>query len=246
MQQPLSPLQPHTDHGRKTLALLEFLLEGGRRPLSLRRGPEADGTPAASSPTGTCVAKLRARWLQESLATETAPQTLTGRWGTRPPRASALAASGSGHLAHRQRPTCPGRHVAEGLGLPRSPSLPLPPACGAGDLGVARLSEALPSSPRAWKGPSGLSWAGKGLSTRLPIRITWELVNLPGGFHPATRDSEPPEGLGLFSKLPQVISGPGNDEKDGGRARDGLQGREGAGGSPQRQGSGLPQSTWSS
>ena len=175
-QQPLSPLQPHTDHGRKTLVLLEFLLEGGRHPLSLRRGPEADGTPAASSPAGTCDAKL------ESLAKETAPQTHTRRWGARPPRASALTASGSGHPAWRQRPTCPSRHVAEGLGLPRSPSLPLPPACGAENLGIARLSEALPSSPWAWKGPSGLSWAGKGLSTRLPIRITWELVNLPGGF----------------------------------------------------------------
>ena len=78
-----------------------------------------------------------------------------------------------------------------------------------------RLFEALPSSPRAWKGPRGLSWAGKGLSTQLPIRATWELVNLPGGFQPATRDSEPPEGLGSFPKLPQVISGPGNDKKDG-------------------------------
>ena len=140
--------------------------------------------------------------------------------------------SGSGHLARRQRRTCHSRHLAEGLGLPRSPSLPLPPACGAGKLGVARLFEALPSSPRAWKGPRGLSWAGKGLSTRLPIRATWELVNLPGGFQPATRDSEPLEGLGLFPKLPQVISGPGNDKKDGGKGRDGLQGEGGAGGSP--------------
>lgn len=105
-----------------------------------------------------------------------------------------------------------------------APLLPLPPACRGREVRSCSTDSALPAS-RLGKGHVA-SAGGEVSSPDCPSEPPGSLLICHQGSTPQP-GTEPWRGWARFQSS-QVISGPGNDEKDGGKGRDGLRGEGGA------------------